>query len=79
MSTGKFSFDIEPEQVEKFKKWEKEQDMKVAAKQKKSYPNYGASGGAYTFSFTPTSIGVVVKACNSVSNESIDLSNYDEW
>ena len=36
-----------------------------------------AIGGAETFSFTPTSIGVVVKV--DYLGESIDLTDYESW
>jgi len=42
-------------------------------------PYYGASGGAYEYSFVPTSIGTVIKVKNVVSGDIIDLSEYEDW
>lgn len=39
----------------------------------------GAIGGRITFMFTPTSIGVVVKAKDTITNLEIDLTDYLEW
>ncbi len=38
----------------------------------------GAIGGQYTYLFTPTSIGVVVRVKCACGAE-IDLSNYEDW
>ena len=73
------SFRVTKKQYAKFKKWEKEQDAKVIEKQGGKYPNYGAIGGAYTFSFSPTTVGTVFKATNSLTGETIDLSFYEDW
>lgn len=40
-------------------------------------PYLGANGGALTFSFTPTGIGVVKQV--SSFGKTLDLTNYDEW
>ena len=42
-------------------------------------PYYGAIGGAYTYSFSPTSLGCVVKVRNSVTGDEIDLTDYSAW
>lgn len=41
------------------------------------YPYTGAVGGNLTFSFTPTSIGTVVKVRDSVTGAEIDVTDYD--
>lgn len=40
--------------------------------------NHGAIGGATTYSFTPTGIGVVVKLSCACGKEK-DLTDYDSW
>jgi len=40
--------------------------------------NTGAIGGVLTFSFTPTSIGTVVKVICACGEE-LDLTEYDLW
>jgi hypothetical protein len=42
-------------------------------------PYYGAIGGSDTFSFTPTSIGMVVKVENSYTGDKLDLTKYEDW
>lgn len=76
-------FSLDKIQVKKLAKWSKQQELKAARLQKKSkrsekdLPYYGAIGGAYTYSFTPTSLGMVVKVTNGLTNETIDLTDYD--
>jgi hypothetical protein len=42
-------------------------------------PYYGSIAGAYTFRFTPTSLGVAVTVRNSETGDEINLSDYDSW
>ena len=39
----------------------------------------GASGGNFTLIVTPTSIGTVFKVAESITGQTIDLSDYDNW
>jgi hypothetical protein len=39
----------------------------------------GAIGGRFTYSFTPTSLGVVVKVRDAITGLEEDLTNYDHW
>jgi hypothetical protein len=39
----------------------------------------GAIGGRFTYSFTPTSLGIVIKAMDNLENNEIDLTDYDVW
>ncbi len=80
-------FDLSDDQNEKLEIWMKDQDDKALKIQiergflseqwKKPY--YGCSGGAYTYSFTPTTLGTIVKVINNVTKEEINLTNFDEW
>lgn len=48
----------------------------------KKHPYLGAIGGALTYEFTPTGLGVVTRVtfCKSMPAEAtIDLTDYDEW
>jgi hypothetical protein len=72
-------FKLDDKQSEKFDRWRTEQDEKVATAQGNKIPYYGAIGGAYTFSFTPTTLGTVVTITNGLTNDKIDLTKYDEW
>jgi hypothetical protein len=78
-------FSLDEQQRKKFNEWKKEQDEKVKNKQKGTHlerlngPYYGACAGAYTYSFTPTTLGCVVKVTNGLTKEEIDLTDYDWW
>lgn len=67
------------EDAAKLRKWQKELDARFAAKQGNTddRPYYGAIGGAYTYSWTATSLGVVVKVKNEATGDVLDLTNYD--
>ena len=43
------------------------------------YPYTGAIGGGLTYSFTPTSLGIVVTVEESLTNEKLDLTDFDSW
>jgi len=83
-------FSLDAEQSERYQEWEKEQDAKVRARQLESTDSstakmaecgayYGTIGGGYTFTFTPTGLGTVVKVKNCVTGEELDLTDYDSW
>lgn len=79
-------------QKEKLASWVQEQDKRVLRNQKKanhphyrdmtdgfSQPYYGPIGGSYTYHITPTSLGTVLKVSNTVTEEEIDLTEYENW
>lgn len=41
--------------------------------------NTGASGGRYTYSFTPTTLGVCVKVKDGITNEELGITECDDW
>ena len=43
------------------------------------FPVGGAIGGRWTYQFTPTSLGTVVKVIDGISKEVLDLSDYEDW
>lgn len=62
--------------------WKKAQTAKIREMQNLSDDEplkVGAIGGLYTYSFTPTSIGIVIKATNGITADTLDLSDYDGW
>lgn len=75
--------------------WLEKENNKVIADQKTSPPDVprdvleacweegnpygGAIGGALTYSFTPTSIGMVVVVKNGHTGNEIDLTDYRSW
>jgi len=45
----------------------------------RGYPYEGVSGGALTYEFTPTSIGVILKVSYSKFPDSLDVTDYENW
>lgn len=84
-------FHLTPAESEKASKFMDEQDAKVVAKQKEStmafikscadedIAYYGATGGAYSYIFTPTSIGLVTVIRNNVTKEELTLTDFGDW
>jgi hypothetical protein len=66
------TFTISDKDAKKIAEFVREQD-KLTGKR------YGAIGGAYKYSFTPTSIGVVFTVENTVTKAVLDLSDYENW
>ena len=59
--------------INKLNTWKKEQSVKT-----ENMPT-GAIGGVYTYEFTPTGIGLVIKVRNNLTKDILDLSDYDSW
>ena len=83
------SFKIPEECLPKLIKWISQQDQKVIKEQKSSavpetirnsgYAYYGCTGGGYTYSFTPTTIGMCISVKNNITKEEIDLTEDTDW
>lgn len=68
------TFDLSESQTEQAVAW-----VDKHTKEKHPKPRHdGAIGGRYTWSFTPTSIGMVAKV-TCACGEKIDLSDYQDW
>lgn len=70
------------QELSKLNSWKEEQFKKCQEKQNLDSPdllNTGAIGGLYTYSFTPTTIGIVIKITNNITGDILDLSDYDSW
>jgi len=66
-------FSIDKDAYAKYVVWFEEQERKIANKYA------GAIGGVYTWSFTATTLGLVIKVTNNLNKEVIDLTDYDMW
>lgn len=85
-------FYLTGEQLAKLRTWKADQDKIVIERQRISmkpeefadltmdgeFPYYGAIGGALTYMFTPTGIGTFITVKHSGTEETINLTNYDE-
>lgn len=80
-------YEFSAEQQKLIEEFIKEQDAKVAelqkdsprAKEGGSLPYYGACGGAYSYIFTPTSLGTCVSIRNNVTKDEKSLSDFSDW
>lgn len=84
-------FELTVEQQTKVDSWAAEIDARVAKQQFEEggdaamwtdggkYPYYGAIGGELTYSFTPTSLGMVVAVKHSREEKPLDVTEYDSW
>ena|ERR1700690_4488086 len=59
-------------------KWIEEHDKAKHINSEQTHRYSGAIGGAYTYEFTPTSLGTVARVRCSCG-EVIDVSDYDQW
>lgn len=72
------AFFLYEEQSKAASDWKKSHDAEKHIPKGKTQRYSGAIGGAYTYEFTPTSIGLVVKV-SCCCGETIDISDYNEW
>ena len=86
-------FVITEDEQKRIAAWFREQDAKVVQMQKKSgefkgnpfvsklhqrgQGYYGACGGALTFQFSPSGIGTVFTVTHALTQETLDLTDYD--
>lgn len=68
-------FSFSPIQRERLLDWKKEQDKIYES----SAMYAGAIGGRYTYSFTPTGLGLIITVTNNITKDQIDLTNYEDW
>jgi hypothetical protein len=90
-----YKFSLTNDQIVKLDEWMKKQNADAVAAQRANppdvplpllescwedgFPYGGAIGGGFTFSFTPTSIGVVVKVHNVMTDDVLDLTDWELW
>ena len=65
------NFSYDEEELKKYNKWMKKHNKKCPL-----YGNDGAIGGRITYSFTPTSLGLI-KKIECGCGEKLDLTDYD--
>lgn len=72
-------FTIPKDKLDALGKWSEEQDAVIAGRQGDTVPYYGAVGGELTYSFTPTTIGLIIKVRHAMTGAEIDLTDWDGW
>jgi hypothetical protein len=70
-------FNIPLDAAPKIEKWVEFLDTII--KEKKISRRTGAAGGRFTYSFTPTGLGTIVKIHDALTNETLDVTSYEEW
>jgi len=63
---------------EKLNKWMEEQ-LEKAPRDEYGRIISGCSGGMFTYEFTPTTLGTVVRVINNLNKEVVDLTDYKSW
>lgn len=71
-------FNLTDEDFVKFAEWKATLPCPTGLNED-GFPVGGAIGGRWTYSFTPTSIGCVVKIKDGISGQELDLSDYNHW
>jgi len=80
-----YKFELDEGEQQRLQEWLGEIELRAAKispdkiDPKSNRPYYGAIGGGLTFSFTPTGLGTVVKVTESLTKETIDLTDYGQW
>ncbi len=64
-------FTLDEKQTEKALEWQRE----LA----KDNANEGAIGGRFTYSITPTGLGLIIKLVDAVTKQELDLTDFDSW
>ncbi len=86
-------FKLDHKDHEKISTWYKGIQKKALEEQKEMFtseeydfytqngecPYPGTIGGEFTYSFTPTSLGLIKKVKEEITGEELDLTEYDEW
>lgn len=89
----KIQVDLTDKQEKQFKAWEAEQDKICLEKQLAQMseedklvltndgesPYYGAIGGSITWMITRTSLGFIIKVRHAGTEETINLTDYENW
>jgi len=71
-------FSLTKEQLQRISDWMDTHDKEKHIQPGEKFRYAGAIGGAYTYEFTPTSLGVVEKV-RCACGDHIDVSDYDAW
>jgi hypothetical protein len=64
-------FEITEKEYKKISKWQK--------KLLRDKAPTGAIGGRFQYTFTPNSIGLVIKVVDLVTKQELDITDYESW
>jgi asparagine synthetase A len=66
-------FELNERQIKKIIQFKKQQDKLMSPWHKDLIE------GVYSYQFTPTGIGIGVRVVNTMTDEMIDVSDYESW
>jgi hypothetical protein len=66
-----YNFELDKAQMQKFEKWKKTQE--------KAHQSRTTLGERWTFCFTPTGIGIVVRVTDNATKDTLDLTDWDNF
>lgn len=72
-------FELTPKQQKQISRFIKSQYKIHRELEKKGIDCTGSIGGAFTYHFTPTSIGVVIRIEDNATLTVLDVTDYDSW
>jgi hypothetical protein len=77
-------FEVTPEQEEKINEWYETLKPRIIAEGLKdpfgeNEPYYGAIGGGLSYAFIPTGLGVCLTVKESITGETIDVTDFENW
>ena len=86
-------YKLDEKQYKELEQWLDKQNKDIIEKQRSSmsaedfedftmngqFAYTGAIGGGVTYMLTDTSLGTIIKVKHAITNEELDLTNYDEW
>jgi len=75
---GKEAFYLTDVQSKEISEWSQKHDLEKHMEPGETFRYSGAIGGAYTYSFTPTSLGDAVTV-QCTCGEEINVSHYEDW
>lgn len=66
-----YKFELDESEIKKFQSWKK--------KQKEKDPHIATAGERWTFMFTPTGLGTMIKVKDELLGDEIDLTDWDNF
>lgn len=72
-------FELSQRNVNEINVWLKEQEKKEKEMFADKQRPHSCIGGALTYSFTPTSIGMAIVVRNCVTKDELDISHAEDW
>lgn len=66
----KLRFELDASDLKRLEAWMKKKDTSTY---------FGANGGRFSYHFTPTTLGLVLRVTDNLDGSEIDLTDYESW